>query len=87
VKALVEALHGAERGHSVTDLLEGIQVSIRVPEDVLDAARDLDQVYITARYPNGFASGVPADYFTDKTSRRLLAHAKIILEFCRGQVP
>jgi len=33
---------------------------------VVDAARRLDKVYLTARYPNGFVSGTPSDYFTEK---------------------
>ena len=84
VKALVASLHGAERGHSITGLLEQLRSSIEVPEAVLEAARDLDQVYVTARYPNGFASGAPADYFGQKTSERLIGHARTVLEFCRG---
>ena len=59
VKALIHALHGAERGHSIFGLLEDVTQQVPVPEAVLDAARDLDQVYLTARYPNGFASGAP----------------------------
>jgi len=83
VKALVESLHGSVRGHSITAIL---QQALDVPEDILDAARELDQVYVTARYPNGFASGAPADYFSEKTSERLLEHARTILEFCRSAI-
>lgn len=56
------------------------------PRGLIDAARELDQVYVTSRYPNGFAAGSPADYFTDQTSQRLLDHARSILEFCRSQI-
>ena len=42
--------------------------------------------YVTARYPNGFVSGAPADYFTAKTSERLLGHAQRILEFWRSKI-
>lgn len=86
VKALIAALHGAERGHSILSLLEQLKDRIPLPETVCDAAKELDQVYITARYPNGFASGVPADYFTIKTSDRLLTYARTVLEFCRSQI-
>lgn len=87
VKALIEALHGAERGHSILSLLEQVRSQVGVPEGILEAARELDQVYLTARYPNGFASGAPADYFSGTTSGRLLEHARAILEFCRSQIP
>jgi HEPN domain-containing protein len=83
VKALVESLHGAVRGHSITAIL---QQALDVPEKILNAARELDQVYLTARYPNGFASGAPADYFSEVTSERLLEHAQAILEFCRSAI-
>ena len=87
VKALIAALHGAERGHSVLSLLEQLRDQVSLPEPVLDAAKELDQVYIAARYPSGFASGAPADYFTEKTSDRLLTYARTVLEFCRSQIP
>ena len=86
VKALVQALHGSERGHSIIGILEQLPAAAKVPEEILDAARDLDQVYITARYPNGFAAGAPADYFTEKTSRRLISHARTVIEFCRSKI-
>ena len=86
VKALVQSMHGSERGHSITGILEQLSASVEIPDPILDAARDLDQVYITARYPNGFAAGAPADYFSEKTSQRLLSHARAILEFCRGKI-
>ncbi len=84
VKALIQFRHGSERGHSITGLLR--QLSEPPSEGLLDAARELDQVYITSRYPNGFAQGTPADHFSEATSRRLMAHARTILEFCRNQI-
>jgi HEPN domain-containing protein len=85
-KALVQFLHGSVRGHSITQILPQAELKISLPATVLDAARDLDQVYVSARYPNGFASGAPADYFSENTSRRLLAQAETIVEFCRSQI-
>jgi HEPN domain-containing protein len=86
VKALVQFLHGSARGHSITDILRHSETKVDVPADVLDAARDLDQVYITARYPNGFVSGAPSDYFTETTSKRLIERAQTILQFCQSQI-
>lgn len=67
-KALAQFLHGSARGHSITTILLHLSASVEVPSDIVDCARELDQVYVTARYPNGFVSGAPADYFTAKTS-------------------
>jgi len=75
------------RGHSITDILKQLAVSVPVPGAVLDAARELDKVYVTARYPNGFASGSPSDYFTAASSQSLVQHAQDILNFCRSQIP
>jgi HEPN domain-containing protein len=86
VKALVQFLHGAVRGHSITEILQQLPASARAPQTILEAARQLDKVYLTARYPNGFVSGIPSDYFTEKDSREHIGHARSILEFCRSQI-
>ena len=85
VKAMVQFLHGATRGHSITQMLEQLP-GLQVPQATLDAARQLDKVYLTARYPNGFVSGTPSDYFTEKESRELIGRARSILEFCGSQI-
>ena len=86
MKALVESLHGVQRGHSITGILQQLSSLVEIPEAVFESARELDQVYITARYPNGFPSGAPGDYFSEHTSQRLIGHARTILEFCRSKV-
>ncbi len=85
-KALAQAKSGSVRGHSITAILDGLRSAVSVPSGLLDAARDLDQVYVTSRYPSGFASGSPADYFSQATSERLIPHAETIVTFCRGQI-
>lgn len=84
VKAVAQNLHGAVRGHSITAMLTQLGREIVVPDAVHQAAQELDQVYITSRYPNGFVSGSPADYFSTTTSQRLIASAESIFEFCRN---
>ncbi len=86
VKALVQSLHGSVRGHAIAEILALLPASVAVPEAVADAATELDRVYFTSRYPNGFVSGSPADYFTHASSQRFLGYAKTVLEFCRSQI-
>ncbi len=86
VKALVEALHGASRGHSINTLFLLLPASVPVPPEIGAAARELDKVYVTSRYPNGFAAGRPADYFSAADSRQLIQYARAIIEFCRSQI-
>jgi len=85
-KALVHSLHGGVRGHAITDILQQLPAAVIVAPDLLDAARELDKVYVTSRYPNGFVSGRPKDYFSQKTSQELIRYARTILEFCRSQI-
>ena len=86
VKALIQSLHGGVRGHSITEMLRQLPESISVATDLLNGAQELDRVYVTSRYPNGFTSGAPADYFNEKSSGELLGYARAILDWCRSQI-
>ncbi len=74
-------------GHSLTEMLKLIDPVVTVPEVILDYARLLDLYYIPPRYPNGFASGKPADYFTETQAREALNAADQILRFCESHLP
>lgn len=87
VKALVQSLRGSVRGHSITEILRNLPPSVVVGQELLQCEQALDRVYVTSRYPNGFASGRPADYFNGTESRDLLDYARRIFEFCRSQIP
>ncbi len=86
VKGLVQHLHGSVLGHSITEILRQLPASVEVPRAWLTGAQELDKIYVTSRYPNGFASGHPGDYFNEKSSRELIAYARQILEFCRSKI-
>jgi HEPN domain-containing protein len=86
-KTLVQSLHGAVRGHSISEILRQLTGRVAVPPELIPAALELDKVYVTSRYPYGFASGSPADYFTEQSSRQLIRYGRDILEFCRSQIP
>jgi HEPN domain-containing protein len=73
-------------GHSIKEILEHLAASLQVPATLLDASRELDKVYVTARYPSGFVSGTPSDYFTANNSEQPIRYARTILEFCRSQI-
>jgi HEPN domain-containing protein len=86
VKAFIQFLHGGVRGHSITEMLRQLPESIDVAAGLLSAAQELDKVYVTSRYPNGFTSGAPADYFNAQSSGELLSYARSILDWCRSQI-
>jgi len=74
-------------GHSLTSLLKEIERSVKVPENVLRAAKRLDRHYIQTRYPNGFDKGSPKDYYTEEDSKEAIQHAKAIIGFCEASLP
>ena len=78
IKAVYQK-HGAVAwGHSVRDLLEGLQAAGReVPADLSGIARSLDRNYI----PDGFSRGKPADYFAREDA---VSGAERIIQFCDG---
>jgi len=46
-----------------------------------------NRYYIPPWYPNGFASGKPADYFTEAQAREALDAADQIIRFCERHLP
>jgi HEPN domain-containing protein len=74
-------------GHTVTVLIGNLPPEVaRPPEALVDYARMLDKHYIPTRYPNGFDSGAPTDFYTEEEARVAVRHAEAILEFCRDQI-
>jgi len=73
--------------HSLTAMFRVLRESLQVPEELERLAKLLDKYYIPTRYPNGFASGKPADYFTIEEAMEAVNAAGEILRFCEGCVP
>jgi HEPN domain-containing protein len=84
VKAVFLFLHGEGWGHSVFALLKELDEKIIVREDLFDIAKALDKHYIPTRYPNGFDSGMPGDYYTKKEAEEAIENARKVIEFCEG---
>ena len=71
-------------GHVVTELLDALRSQEPdIDDTLLDRARALDKLYIPTRYPNGLASGAPADFYTRPESERAIADAEAVLAICR----
>lgn len=69
-------------GHSITEMLNLLSEKIEIPQDIKDAGKLLDLYYIPPRYPNGFPSGKPSDYFTKKQAQEAIDAANNIIRFC-----
>ena len=84
LKAVVQKLGGEAWGHSIVELLRPLQERLAVPDTLQGSAVNLDRYYIPARYPNGWAAGSPADYFSDEDANVAIGHSEAILRFCEG---
>jgi HEPN domain-containing protein len=73
-------------GHVVHQLLGRLRPDVDVPDEHLDFARQLDRHYMPTRYPNGFDSGAPGDFYTEEDSRRAIEQAEVLIELCSRQV-
>lgn len=87
LKAVYDFLGGEGWGHMVTKLLKELpEDKVSVPEKLLEKSMYLDKLYIPTRYPNGFDSGVPADYYTVREAKEAIRYAADILSFVKAQV-
>jgi len=84
VKAVFQKFNAVAWGHSVFDLMRVLSKKIEVNEELLNYARSLDKYYLTTRYPNGFESGSPYEYFTKKEAEDALICSRRIIEFCEN---
>ncbi|MBI2755867.1 MAG: HEPN domain-containing protein [Chloroflexi bacterium] len=82
-KAVLQRLGAEAWGHSVAELLQGLAAVHAVPDNLLDAGRELDKAYIPARYPDALPSGSPRRLYTRVEGERLVAHAAGIVAFCQ----
>ena len=74
-------------GHTITVLIGNLPKSVEQPADTLvNYARVIDKFYIPTRYPNGFESGAPTDFYTADEAQSAILLAEAILEFCRLQI-
>lgn len=87
VKAVYEAHHLEGWGHTISTLLGNLPDFLKAPEELLAKAKGLDKHYIPTRYPNGFESGAPTDFYTAEEATQAIAYAAAILQFCRTHLP
>ncbi|MEW5922116.1 MAG: HEPN domain-containing protein [Bacillota bacterium] len=84
VKAVFQQFHAEAWGHSVSILLMNLPAETNVSPELVDKAKVIDKHYIPARYPNGFDTGAPTDYFTAAEGKTAVEIASEIIEFCKN---
>jgi HEPN domain-containing protein len=87
VKGLILAKGGEGWGHSVLRLLKDLSQLMTVSESLIRSAMRLDKHYIPTRYPNGFDTGAPKEYYSDEDANQAIEDAKTIVDFCRQSFP
>ncbi|MGA1844500.1 MAG: HEPN domain-containing protein [bacterium] len=88
VKALYQKKHMDAWGHTISILLSELNahISLTIPDTIIDEAKILDKHYIPARYPNGFESGAPFYFYTEKEAQEAVRIAEHIIEYCKGHI-
>jgi HEPN domain-containing protein len=86
LKALLRYHNHEARGHTLVHLLETAQALVTVPAELWPKARELDRHYIQPRYPNGFATGYPAEFYDQETAGRALTYGTEILQFAQSHL-
>lgn len=81
LKAVFQKLGAEAWGHSVEDLLKELAKRYEVPEELHDAALELDKAYIPTRYPDAHPTGSAKDRYTEGEAGRLLNHAEKLVQF------
>ena len=81
-KAIYQKMGTEAWGHSVSDLLKARREKINVPDELVDGAKQLDRFYIPARYPNSWATGIPAEYIDRKDALNAIDNSEKLLQFC-----
>jgi len=80
LKGLLRGLGLNTRGQSLTKLLLRLPENLN-PAGILEAAKSLDQYYLPTRYPDSWAEGAPADFYTKQDARKAISHASLVIKW------
>jgi HEPN domain-containing protein len=84
LKALLNFLGKERRGHSLLFLAR--ETEIEVPNDIEECILLLDKHYIPSRYPDVYAEGAPADYYTQKDAKECISCAEKVLSWVKSLI-
>jgi HEPN domain-containing protein len=84
VKAVLYRAGAEPWGHSVPDLLQAVRSIAPVDDELIEAAKEVDKAYVSARYPDTLPAGAPRNRYTQAEADRMVGHARGIIRFCQG---
>ena len=65
---------------------EKMQLDDEEYRDLIEKCQDLDRHYIQPRYPNGFASGYPSEFYNQKIEKECIEYANTIIRFVKEKI-
>ncbi len=86
LKAVITSRGMDAWGHTVTALLGLVTTVEDAGDELVECAKSLDKHYVPTRYPNGFDTGAPTDFYTKKDSDDAIPCAEKLIEFARRQI-
>jgi len=86
VKAVFQKAGMDAWGHTLTALIGRLPQIKSAPDNIVNCSKILDKHYIPTRYPNGFDSGAPTNFYTEEEAQKAIQCAEEIIEFCRNQI-
>lgn len=86
VKAILQKIGYDAWGHSLLMLCQTLATSDKSANDLIEDAKKLDKLYIPTRYPNGFPSGAPMDYFSQEDAEIAIKSSQKILNWVENRL-
>ena len=89
---VIDASGSAPQQESVILIRDGLiadigsRETVKVPPDLVEKGRVLDNYYVPTRYPNGHPSGAPFEHYGPLQSGDAIQYAGEIVEFVRLQM-
>ena len=83
IKAILNHLQSDALGHNLNTLIQEVEQHLQVNQAVINACIRLNRFYIPTRYPDAFASGVPAEQYFDQDANQAVQDADEVLRFAR----
>ncbi len=86
IKALCEKYNIIIRTHQLMGLLKALNELENITDEIYQKGVTLDRFYIPTRYPNGFTSGAPMEYFFFDDAQEAINNAEAIIQYCRDKI-